>query len=219
MIPVITAFADSPDRGRGFTRDMRVRWALAEVGAPYEVRSVTFGQLKEPAHRAIQPFGQIPTYEDGEVALFETGAIVLAIAERHAGLLPADPAARWRAISWMFAAVGTLEPAIVEREMSGHVERDADWYEKRLPIMDGRIRARLADLSACLGARDWLEEDFCAGDLMVIDVLRRLHASDVMAEFGNLTRYVARGEERPAFKTAYAAQHAAYLAAVARRGS
>jgi len=128
MIPTITAFESSPDRGRGLARDMRVRWALEEVGQPYDVRLVSFGAMKEPAHRAIHPFGQIPTYEEGDLALFESGAIILHIAERHAGLLPGDANARARAIMWMFAALSTMEPPIVDRQIAVLLERDKSWH-------------------------------------------------------------------------------------------
>src|SRR6202034_3627549 len=118
MIPTITAFARSPDRGKGLARDMRVRWALEEAGQPYDVRLVSFAAMKEPAHRARHPFGQIPTYEEGDLALFESGAIVLHIAQHHAGLLPDDARARARAIGWMFAALNTVEPPIVDFVMN-----------------------------------------------------------------------------------------------------
>lgn len=215
MQPVITAFADSPDRGRGFARDLRVRWALAEVGQAYDVRLLSFAEMKEAAHRAIHPFGQIPTFEADGAALFETGAIILHIAERHAGLLPADSSARARVVSWMFAAVGTVEPAVVEREMAGHAERDCAWYGDRLTIMDDRIRRKLNDLSAALGLSDWLVDDFSAADVLMIDALRRLHDSDLLSEFPSLVSYVARGEERPAFRAAFDAQLAVYQAKLA----
>ena len=216
MQPVITAFADSPDRGRGFARDMRVRWALAEVGQAYDVRLLSFAEMKEAVHRTVRPFGQIPTFEADGAALFETGAIILHIAERHAGLLPADSSARARVISWMFAAVGTVEPVIVEREAAGHAERDSPWYAQRLPIIDNRIRNRLADLSTALGEADWLVGDFSAADVLMIDALRRLHGSDLLSEFPGLARYVSRGEERPAFRAAFDAQWAVYQAKLAR---
>src|SRR5690242_9776118 len=165
MIPTITAFERSPDRGKGLARDMRVRWALEEVGQPYEVRLVSFAQMKEPAHRALQPFGQIPTYEEGGLALFESGAIVLHIAEQHQGLLPDDPGARARAITWMFAALSTIEPPIVDREAAEYTEGDKSWYEERLRNVEARIRSRLSDLSRRLGDADWLDGAFSAGDL------------------------------------------------------
>ena len=213
MIPTITAFEDSPDRGRGLARDMAVRWAFEEVGQRYDVRLVSFRELKEPAHLSLQPFGQIPTYEEGDLALFESAAIVLRIAELHGGLLPQDAKGRARAIAWMFAAKSTVEPPIVEREAARLLERDKAWYEARQPTLDDRVRARVAALSTRLGDCDWLEGDFSAGDLMMVNVLRRPAGLEIAEEFPNLAAYVARGEARPAFKRAFAAQHAVFLAA------
>jgi glutathione S-transferase len=210
MSPTITVFKQSPDRGRGLARDMRVRWALEEVGQPYDVRLVSFGEMKESAHLARHPFGQIPTYEEGELALFESGAIVFHIAERHAGLLPNDPNARARAITWMFAALNTVEPPLVERSMATLLERDKTWYEERLLILDGRIRVRLDELSSRLGDADWLEGEFSAGDLLMVGVLFRSKGSGILDEYPNLSAYVARGEARPAFKRAFAAQLAVF---------
>jgi glutathione S-transferase len=212
MSPTITAFRASPDRGRGLARDMRIRWALEEVGQHYDVRLLSFAEMKEPAHRALHPFGQIPTYEDGELTLFESGAIVLHIAQRHAGLLPDDENARARAIAWMFAALSTIEPPIVERGMATLVERDKAWYEARLPILDDRVRGRLDELSRQLGDADWLDGAFSAGDLMMVTVLRRSNGP-ALEEFPNLAAYVARGEARPAYKRAFAAQLAVFTAA------
>ena len=144
MTPTITAFERSPDGGKGQARDMRVRWALEEVGQPYEVRLVSFRAMKEPAHLALHPFGQIPTYEEGDLALFESGSIVLHIAETHAGLLPSDADARARAITWMFAALSTVEPPIVEREQAPYAEGDKPWHKARVPMLDDRVRVRLA---------------------------------------------------------------------------
>jgi glutathione S-transferase len=210
MIPTITAFESSPDRGRGLARDMAVRWALEEVDQPYEIRLVSFKETKEPAHRALQPFGQIPTYEQGDLALFESGAIVLHIAEQHPGLLPDGADGRARAIAWMFAAKSTVEPPIVGREAAILMERDKDWHEKRLPMLGERVRARLADLSRRLGDADWLEGEFSAGDLLMVNVLRRPAGSEIVAEFPNLAAYVTRGEARPAFKRAFDAQLAVF---------
>lgn len=215
MPPTITAFANSPDRGRGQARDMRVRWALEEVGQPYDVRLVSFEDMKQPAHRALHPFGQIPTYEDGDLALFESGAIVLHIAERHAGLLPAGPNARSRAIAWMFAALNTVEPPIVELDMAMLVERDESWYAVRLPLLERRVRVRLGELSRRLGEAGWLDGDFSAGDLMMVSVLRRLSGSRLLDEHPDIAAYVARGETRPAFKRAFEAQLAVFAAASA----
>jgi glutathione S-transferase len=216
MTITITAFERSPDRGKGLARDMRVRWALEEAGQPYDVRLVSFKAIKEPAHLALQPFGQIPTYEEGDLALFESGAIVLHIAERHGGLLPDDANARARAIAWMFAALNTVEPPIFDRSLARTLERDEPWYEKRLRSLDETIRKRLADLSRHLGEADWLDGEFSVGDLLMVSVLLRLKASsDILAEYPNLSAYVARGEARPAYKRAFAAQLAVFTAASA----
>lgn len=213
MSPTITAFKSSPDRGRGLARDMRVRWALEEVGQAYDVRLVTFAEMKQPAHVALHPFGQIPTYEDGDLVLFESGAIVFHIAERHGGLLPADANARARAITWMFAALSTVEPPIVDRSMATLVDRDKPWYEERLPILDGRVRDRLSQLSDHLGDADWLDGGFSAADLMMVSVLQRLAGSGLVEEHRNLSAYIARGEARPAYRRAFDAQYAVFIAA------
>jgi glutathione S-transferase len=210
MTPTITAFERSPDRGRGLARDMRVRWALEEVGQPYDVRLVSFSEMKEPAHRKLHPFGQIPTYEEGDLTLFESGAIILHLAQRHPGLLPEDANARARAIAWMFAALNTVEPPIVERSMAIIVERDKSWYEARLPILEDRVRVRLRELSSRLGRADWLDGAFSAGDLLMVTVLRRLDGSGEVEKFPNLAAYVARGEARPAYQRAFADQLAVF---------
>ncbi len=208
MTIVITAFERSPDGGKGLARDMRVRWALEEVGQPYDVRLVSFKTMKEPAHLALHPFGQIPTYEEDDLVLFETGAIVLHLAERHAGLLPDDADARARAITWMFAALNTVEPSILELMTARLAEGDKPWAEERVPLVKDRIRDRLVQLSARLGDADWLDGAFSAGDLMMVSVLLRLRASGLLDEFPKLAAYVARGEARPAYKRAFAAQWA-----------
>ena len=206
MTITITAFEKSPDGGKGLARDTRVRWALEEVGQPYAVRLLSFAAMKEPAHLARHPFGQIPTYEEGGLVLFETGAIVLHIAQRHAGLLPDDADARARAIAWMFAAVNTVEPPILDLVNARLFERDKPWGEARLPLVEGRVRGRLKQLSARLKDAEWLDGAFSAGDLMMASVLLRLRASGILDEFPNLAAYVARGEARPAYKRAFAAQ-------------
>jgi glutathione S-transferase len=210
MIPIITAFEQSPDRGQGLARDMPVRWAFEEVGQPYEVRLVSFSGMKESTHRSLQPFGQIPTYEESDLVLFESGAVVFHIAERHAGLLPNDANARARAITWMFAALSTVEPVIVQREVSMYLERDKSWYEERLSIVEERIRSRLDDHSARLGEGEWLDGAFSAGDLLMVQVLRRLSGSGILDDYPNLGAYVVRGEDRPAFKRAFDAQLAVF---------
>jgi len=210
MIPTITAFESSPDRGQGLARDTRVRWALEEAGQPYDVRLVSFKAMKEPTHRALHPFGQIPTYEEGELVLFESGAIVLHIAQRHAGLLPNDANARTRAIMWMFAALNTVEPPIVDLQTAKFAEGDKPWTAERLPLVKDRIRARLGDLSVRLGDADWLDGAFSAGDLMMVHTLQRLKPSGLLDEYPSLAAYVARGEARPAYQRAFAAQLAVF---------
>jgi glutathione S-transferase len=210
MNPTITAFERSPDRGRGLARDMRVRWALEEVGQPYDVRLVSFKEMKESAHRKLHPFGQIPTYEEGDLTLFESGAIIFHLADRHAGLLPDDANARARAIAWMFAALNTVEPPIVERSMAVILEHDKSWYAERLPMLDDRVQARLGDLSGRLGDADWLDGAFSAGDLLMVTVLRRLSGSGLLEKFPNLCAYIARAEARPAYQRAFADQLAVF---------
>jgi glutathione S-transferase len=212
MSPTITGFAQSPDRGRGLARDTRVRWALEEVGQPYDVRLLSFGEMKEPAHLALHPFGQIPTYEEGDLALFESGAIVLHIAQRHAGLLPDDANARARAVGWMFAALSSVEPPILELTIAALVERDQPWAAERIPLVRDRVRERLGQLAPRLGEAAWLDGDFSAGDLMMASVLLRLRASGLLDEYPNLAAYVARAEARPAYQRAFAAQLAVFTA-------
>jgi glutathione S-transferase len=208
MTITITAFERSPDGGRGLARDTRVRWALEEVGQPYDVRLVSFRAMKEPAHLAVHPFGQIPTYEEGDLALFESGAIVFHIAQRHAGLLPGDANSRARAITWMFAALNTVEPPILELTIARIVEGDKPWARERMPLVESRIRGRLDPLAARLGDADWLDGAFSAGDLMMVSVLLRLRASGILDPYPNLAAYVARGEARPAYRRAFEAQRA-----------
>lgn len=206
MTPTITAFENSPDRGRGLARDMGVRWALEEVGQPYEVRLVSFSEMKEPAHLARQPFGQIPSYEDGDLVLFESGSIVLHIAQGHEGLLPDDTNARARAITWMFAALSTVEPPILDLQIAKLAEGDKPWAAQRMPLVEDRIRTRLSELSRRLGDAEWLDGGFSAGDLLMVVVLRRLNGTGLLADYPNLGAYIARGEARPAFQRAFAAQ-------------
>jgi glutathione S-transferase len=210
--PTITAFERSPDRGRGLARDMRVRWALEEVGQPYDVRLLSFDAMKDAAHRKLHPFGQIPTYEEGDLTLFESGAIIFHIAARHAGLLPQDANARARAIGWMFAALNTVEPPIVERSMATIFERDQPWYAERLTMLDDRVHARLRQLSDRLGDAEWLDGAFSAGDLLMVTVLRRADAGRLLERYGNLSAYIARAEARPAYKRAFDAQLAVFAA-------
>lgn len=210
MIPTITAFEQSPDQGQGLARDMPVRWAFEEVGQPYEVNLVSFSAMKEAAHRAFQPFRQIPTYQEGDLVLFESGAIVFHIAQRRAGLLPNDTSARARAITWMFAALASVEPVIVQREVSLYLESEKPWHEERLAIVEARIRSKLSELAQRLGDQEWLDGGSSAGDLLMVQVLRRLKGSQILDAYPNLATYTDRGEARPAFKRAFESQLAVF---------
>lgn len=211
--PTITAFERSPDRGRGLARDMRVRWALEEVGQPYDVRLLSFEAMKQPAHLHRNPFGRIPTYEADGLVLFESGAILMEIARRHPGtLLPEDPAAQARAIMWMFAALSTLEPPIIDFTMPMVLERDQPWFEARQPLTEAPVRKRLEQLAAHLGDAEWLDGAFSAGDLLMVSVLLRLGSSGIVGDYPNVAAYVARGEARPAYQRAFAAQKAVFAA-------
>jgi glutathione S-transferase len=212
MTITITAFKRSFDKGRGLARDMRVRWALEEVGQPYEVRLVPWEKFKEEAHLARNPFGQIPTYEEGELTLFESGAIVFHIAERFPGLLPKDTNARARAIMWMFAALSTVEPPIVDRDVVEYAEDGKSWQGERFAMVDERIRGRLSQLSARMGDDEWLDGAFSAADIIMVHVLARLQGSGLLEEFPTLVAYIARAEARPAYKRAFAAQLAVWEA-------
>ncbi len=210
MTITITAFERSPDRGRGMARDMRVRWALEEAGLSYQVKLLSFEEMKQPAYLASQPFGQIPAYEEDGLTLFESGAIILHIGDRHGGLWPSDPHGRARATAWMFAALNTVEPPILEREMPKYLERDESWYEARMPLLDRRVNQRLLELSNWLSDRTWLEGDFSAGDLLMVTVLRRLTGSGLLELYPNLPPYIARAEARPAYQRAFADQLAVF---------
>lgn len=220
-MPLLTAFADSPDRGRGLARDFRVRWALEELGQTSDVRLVSFAELKTPEYRALQPFGQIPAWQEDRLDLFESGAIVLHLAQQHAGLLPDDKSSRARAVAWVFAALDTVEPPIWDWDLARMVERHQPWHAERQPMLEARIHTRLQELSQWLGTKDWLEGTFSLGDLMMVTVLRRLNGSGIMDKHACLARYVARGEARPAFVRAFEAQKAVFdasTAMMARKG-
>lgn len=206
MTITITAFEASPDRGRGLARDMRVRWALEEVGQPYAVRLLSFAAMKEPAHLKIHPFGQIPTYEEDDLALFETGAILFHIAERHGGILPDQPNAKARAVAWMFAALNTVEPPILELTTTMLFERDKTWTAERLPMLRDRVTKRLDELATWLGDADWLDGAFSAADILMIHALRRLGSSGLLDDYPSIAAYIARGEARPAYQRAFADQ-------------
>jgi glutathione S-transferase len=213
MTITISVFEKSFDQGAGLARDMRVRWALEEVEQPYDVRLVPWDKFKEEAHLARNPFGQIPTYEDGDLVLFESGAIVLHIAERFPGLLPNDADARARAIMWMFAALSTVEPPIVDREVVEYLEEGKSWQGERYAMVDERIRARLGQLAARMGDGEWLDGAFSAADIIMVHVLRRLEGGTLLQEFPKLAAYVERAKTRPAYKRAFAAQLAVWEAA------
>jgi glutathione S-transferase len=215
MRAVLTAFANSPDRGRGLARDFRIRWALEELGQACDVRLVGLSDLKTPAHRTLHPFGQIPTWEEEGLVLFESGAIVLHLAERHPGLLPRDTACRARAMAWVFAAIDTVEPPIWDWDLARMLESDEPWHAQRQPVLEARIRQRLGQLAIWLGENKWLEGSFTLGDLMMVTVLRRLHGSKLLNEQSSLADYVARGEARPAFRRAITAQKADFDASSA----
>jgi glutathione S-transferase len=206
--PLITSYTWSPDKGGGLVRDMRVRWALEEVGQAYDVRYLDWGEQKAAPHRARSPFGQVPTWEEDGLVLFESGAIVQHIAEKWPGLLPMDPAARARAIEWMFAALNTVEPPVWELIIAKFIDGREAWAEARLPSVTARLGERLEELSARLGAAEWLDGAFSAGDLLMVQVLRNVSRSGMLETWPNLAAYVARGEARPAFARALAALQA-----------
>jgi glutathione S-transferase len=203
--PLVTAYNWSPDKGAGLVRDMRVRWALEEVGQAYDVRYLDWGEQKAAPHRARSPFGQVPTWEEDGLVLFESGAIVQHIAEKWPGLLPMGPAARARAIEWMFAALNTVEPPVWELIIAKFIDGREEWAAARLPSVMQRLRVRLDELSARLGDSEWLDGAFSAGDLLMVQVLRNVSRSGMLETWPNLAAYVARGEARPAFAPALAA--------------
>lgn len=209
-VPTITAYDWVPGFARGQVRDLRVRWAFEEVGQPYRVRYLDQGSQKEPPHRAIQPFGQVPTFECDGLALFESGAIVLHIAETHGKLIPADANGRARTLEWAFAALNSIEPPIIQFAIASLFEADRPWAKDRLPLVRARVEERLGELEARLGDKPWLEGEFSAGDLLMIAVLRNLKQSGLLSAFPTLSAYVARGEARPAFRKALADQLAGF---------
>ena len=213
MIPTIIAFENSPDGDKGLARDTRVRRALEEVGQPYDVDYVSFAAMKQPDHRARHPFGQIPTYEEDGLVLFESGSIIFHIAERHPGLLPTDPTARARAITWMFAALSTVEPPILDLAIARVNEGRESWAQERMPLVEARVHAKLTDLANYLGDAKWLDGDFSAGDLMMVHVLQRVKPSGLLQAYPTLSAYIARAEARPAYQRAFAAQYAINAAA------
>jgi glutathione S-transferase len=209
--PTITAFDWVPPFAQGQVRDLRVRWALEEVGQPYDVLYLSQGSQKAPPHRARQPFGQVPTYEEGDLVLFESGAIVLHIAQTHGRLLPEKPAGKARAIEWMFAALNTVEPPIMDHAIATLFEANKPWSRARLPSVEQRIDERLGELSRRLDGKQWLDDGvFTAGDLLMVSVLRILEDDGFLDRHDHLADYVARGTARPAFRRALADQLAGF---------
>jgi len=202
----VSAFGWVPPFARGLVRDLRVRWALEEAGLPYRSDLIGPKDQESPGYRRRQPFGQVPDYSDEDVELFESGAIVLHIAERSESLLPEDPAGRARAIAWMFAAVNSIEPHIQNLAAIDLFYADEEWAKLRRPGAVEMVEKRLDQLDAWLDGREWLEDRFTAGDLMMTSVLRIPRHTDVVAGRPNLEAYRLRCEARPAFQRALAAQ-------------
>jgi glutathione S-transferase len=211
--PVITAYKWVPPFAQGLVRDTRARWAFEEVGIDYDVDVIDLPYAKSEAHRRFQPFGQIPTYSDGTVDIFESGAIVLHIAGLAPGLLPDDAAGRAHATQWVIAALNSIEPFVQQLAVVDVFEADRDWSKARRPKVIEDLKTRLGDLAAALGDKQWLDGAFSAGDLLMVSVLRALRNTGILDGFPNLTAYVARGEARPAFKKALTDHMAVFAAA------
>lgn len=206
----ITAFAWVPPFAQGLVRDLRVRWALEEAGVPYRERLLEAMNERPEDYFREQPFGQVPIYNEGDIHMFETGAIVLHIGERSEVLMPRDPAGRARSTSWVVAALNSIEPMIMELVSIDIFNAKADWARARRPEAEKNVRKRLGRLSNWLGERDYLEDRFTAGDLMMTTMLRILRHTDLVAEYPNLAAYQARCEARPAFQRALEAQLAPF---------
>jgi glutathione S-transferase len=206
----VTAFKWVPPFAQGLVRDLRVRWALEEAGLPYEQKLLSFGEQNSPEHRALQPFGQVPVYEEGDLTMFESGAIVMHIGERSPALLPSDPVKRARARTWMFAALNSMEQHIVNFTNLDLFFANEEWARLRRPGAEKMAQARLDYLAAALGDREYLEGEFTAGDLLMANVLRFLRTTDLLKNRPTLAAYQARCEARPAFQRALAAQLAAF---------
>ena len=209
----VTAYSWVPPMARGFVKDMRVRWALEEIGLPYRVRLFggVFGE-KSAEHVADQPFGQVPVYKEGTLTLFESGAILLHIGEKDERLLPRDPDMRARATGWMFAALNSIEPMAQMLFMTGLIGDGKSWSDEAKAAVRPFVVTRLAQLATVLGDREWLDDRFTVGDLLMVDVLRSA-SPDLLPPHPNLIAYVERGTARPAFKAAMAAQLADFAAA------
>jgi glutathione S-transferase len=212
----ITAYNWVPDFAKGLVRDLRARWALEEAGLPYQVKLITHEEKLTPAYRALQPFSQVPSYLDDGVVLFESGAIVLHIAQSSAALLPTDQAGRARATAWVFAALNSIEPFIMGLVDVDIFSREAPWAIESRPHWEGMVKKRLSDLAERLSGRNWLEDRFTVGDLMMATVLRILRHTDLVTSEPTLAPYLTRCEARPAFQKALADQLASFQATDAR---
>jgi len=206
----VIAYQWAPPQAQGLVRDLRVRWALEEAALPYEDKLLPFGEQNLPAHRALQPFGQIPVYQEGELTLFESGAIVTHIGEKSTVLLSNDPVKRARAITWMFAALNSVEPHIQALAAIDLFFAKEEWARLRRPSALAMAQSRLNALAATLEGRDYLEREFSAGDLLMASVLRFLRHTTIVTDMPVLAAYLARCEARPAFKRALAAQLAPF---------
>ena len=202
----ITAFKWVPPFAQGLVRDLRVRWALEEAGLPYTEKLLGAGEQNSPAHRAVQPFGQVPVYEEDGLTLFESGSILIHIGEKCSTLLPKDPAKRARAYTWMFAALNSVEPHVQNLTTIDLFFANEEWAKLRRPGAETMALGRLNAVAASLEGRDYLEDEFTAGDLLMISVLRNLRHTSIVKDIPVLAAYVARGEARPAFQRALAAQ-------------
>jgi glutathione S-transferase len=206
----VSAYQWVPPFARGLVRDLRVRWALEEAGLPYEERLIGFDDRVSAGYRALQPFGQVPAYEEEGLVLFESGAIVLHVAGRSEALMPSDPGRRARVTTWMFAALNTIEPRIQNLAELDLFHAEEEWARLRRPAVVDAARARLTDLAGWLDGRAYLEDRFTAADLLMTTVLRILRHTDMVAQIPVLEAYVRRCEARPAFRKALADQMAAF---------
>ena len=204
--PKLSAFDWVPDFARGQVRDLRVRWACAEIGKPVEIAFQNATRRRDDTYRQWQPFGQVPAFDDNGLRLFESGAILLYLGEQDARLLPRDPQSRWDAISWMIAGLNSVEPSVFPIVDADIFHTDQDWAPGARAAGLELASARLSDLSTALGEREWLTGQFTIADIMMVTVLRNLNHTDIIAGWPNLAAYQARGEARPAFVAALAAQ-------------
>lgn len=203
--PEITGFKWVPPFAQGLVRDTRPRWAFEELGIDYDVRLLELGENKQAAHRALQPFGQVPTLVHGDVELFESGAILLYIAGLKPGLLPGTVAGDARATAWLISGLNSIEPMIFDLVMVNLFDKDEPYADLARPKMEQRLNDRLGELGKALGEKDWLDGgDFTVGDLLMVSALRGLRDTGMIEKHPVLAAYVARGEARPAFKRALA---------------